>query len=106
MSCHHYRSPDGTVNAIVCTKSRSRCCSVCGKRAGILCDFPDAARRSLTCDKPLCRGCARLGPRGQDYCPSHGIGAANAPVASDTTRQIQQAEPRQSTRGAQLRLKL
>lgn len=84
MACHRYISPDGQVAAIVCgPRQRLRRCSVCGKNAGLLCDFPDASRRSRTCDKPLCAVCARKASGGRDYCPSHFEPPAKQPAATE-----------------------
>jgi len=59
------------VAAILCTRGRGRRkCSVCGKPADILCDWPTSTG---ACDKPLCRRHAIQGPGpNTDYCQSHG----------------------------------
>jgi len=71
MACHYYRSPDGQVDAIICSRTRRRRCHVCRAWASLECDYPDSKRRTGTCDKPLCVNCAQKGSGGRDYCPSH-----------------------------------
>lgn len=73
MPCTPIKLPGGGV-AIACTRGRrprrTPDCSCCTQREGpLLCDFPIG--NGKTCDKPLCRDCARrVGPN-RDYCPSH-----------------------------------
>lgn len=54
---------------IACTRGpRKQKCSFCGNVSTLLCDFPVAGG---TCDKPLCRQCARsIGPN-VDHCFAH-----------------------------------
>lgn len=64
----------GGLEAIVCSRGRRKqLCSVaeCYSNGTLLCDFPDAKRKSGTCDKPVChRHATKIGPD-VDYCPAH-----------------------------------
>ena len=69
MPCEVVRLPDGG-SAIVCSgRSRSKC--ACGRAATLLCDWKVPARRSGTCDRPICRGCATKPAPDKDLCPAH-----------------------------------
>ncbi len=66
MPCTPFRSADGKTTGFVCTRTRMKTCSVCGKRPEEkLCDFPVLGKRkSKTCDKGLCGVCAtEIDPR-------------------------------------------
>ena len=68
--CSYVKLPDGSV-AIVKHGCRGLPpCSVCGGRAGKLCDFPTPKG---SCDAPLCGSCARRVAPNVDHCPSHPI---------------------------------
>jgi hypothetical protein len=71
------RLPDGTV-VIACSRGatpRRTYCVECGKPSTLLCDYPaksaGEARNIRTCDKPLCRKCAKMVGFQVDYCPDH-----------------------------------
>lgn len=66
MGCTHVKI--GEAHAIVCGKTE-RC--KCGKRATRLCDFKVPAKKSGTCDAPLCEDCAIVPAPGKDLCPKH-----------------------------------
>lgn len=70
MPCTPFTLPDGS-RGIICTRTRQhtmRC--ACGNIASIQCDAP-TRRRSGTCDRHLCAGCAvEVGPD-LHRCPAH-----------------------------------
>lgn len=68
MPCTPTKLPNGMA-AIVCTRGvRPIRCS-CGRRGNLVCDWP--LEDGKTCDKPICKACARhVGPD-TDYCPFH-----------------------------------
>lgn len=79
MGYHDIRDKDGNVigTAIVCTRGGRNSggpCSGCKRWANalLLCDFPVLrGDRETTCDRRICRSCARaIGPN-RDLCPSH-----------------------------------
>lgn len=69
MPCNSVTLPNGT-RAIVCTTSPKKRC-VCGGVAGLLCDWKVPARRSGTCDRPICAKCSHAPAPGKDLCPEH-----------------------------------
>lgn len=68
--------------AIVCTGRRGRKrCSACKTGwASLECDFPTPARKSGTCDKPLCAECAVRKGENLDFCPHHPKDATPGPA--------------------------
>lgn len=66
MTCEHVRI--GGVAAIVCGPTE-RC--RCGRRATRLCDWKVPAKKSGTCDAPLCERCAVVPAPGKDLCARH-----------------------------------
>ncbi|MGD9539068.1 MAG: hypothetical protein AB7P52_17685 [Alphaproteobacteria bacterium] len=72
MRCRIVTLPGGD-RAFVCGSRRSRPCSVCGRPASLLCDYPDSGHKSGTCDQPLCPRCSvrPAGTRDKDFCPRH-----------------------------------
>lgn len=73
MTCTPFRTPSGGAG-FVCGRTRKRPerCQViaCKNEHAFLCDWPDKAKASGTCDKRLCRECTtREGDK--DYCPLH-----------------------------------
>ncbi len=73
MPCNVYRSDDGEITAIVCSRGRqSRKLCSCGRPATLLCDWPLAGPKAgKTCDRPICTRCAsHVGPD-RDYCQAH-----------------------------------
>ncbi|MGH6887973.1 MAG: hypothetical protein ACREHF_02050 [Rhizomicrobium sp.] len=69
MPCIRITLPDGTVALAKVARAPQKKCSVCGDRAGLLCDYPV---RGHTCDKPLCSNCAVHKADDIDWCPGHG----------------------------------
>lgn len=69
MPCQHVRLPSGG-GAIVCTSARSQRCA-CGARGTRLCDWKVPARRSGTCDTPLCARCTSAPAPDKDLCRNH-----------------------------------
>lgn len=69
MFCRTMRVPGGI--AVLCgARPRRARCSVCGVLgAELLCDGP-GGKPGATCDAKICRGCARAGVSGLDYCPT------------------------------------
>jgi len=45
---------NGHVEAIVCSRTRRRRCRWCENWAPFLCDGPKPAKKSRTCDAPMC----------------------------------------------------
>ena len=67
MTCQFLDLPDGT-RAIVCGPTR-RC--RCGRKATLACDWKVPARKSGTCDRPICSRCATSPAPDKDICPDH-----------------------------------
>jgi hypothetical protein len=71
MTCTPVQLPDGT-RAIVCgPRQRRRKCSGCGRPADLLCDWKVPARKSGTCDKPICPRCSFSPAPDKDLCLTH-----------------------------------
>jgi hypothetical protein len=70
MPCRTIRLPDGSVAIVRMAASRPRICTVCTRltRDAVLCDFPV---KSKTCDRVLCKECAKHVEPDLDYCPKH-----------------------------------
>lgn len=69
MTCERVSLPGGGA-AIVCgTRRRQRC--GCGRPATLLCDWKQRAKKSGTCDAPICGSCTTSPAPGKDLCPSH-----------------------------------
>jgi hypothetical protein len=69
MTCTVVRTPTGV--AIVCSEpSRRRFCA-CGADAPLLCDWKVPAKKSGTCDRPICEACSTSPEPGKDLCPEH-----------------------------------
>jgi len=65
----------GGATLIVCSRGqRQRRCSTagCQNRASLLCDFAVTRKgKAGTCDRPVCKPCAKnVGPD-RDYCAAH-----------------------------------
>lgn len=69
MTCEHVTFPGGA-SAIVCGPRRRQRCG-CGRPATLLCDWKVPARRSGTCDAPLCDRCTFSPAPDKDLCPAH-----------------------------------
>lgn len=67
MVCERFTLPGGGT-AIVCS-SRQRC--ACGARANLLCDWKVPARKSGTCDAPICARCSTSPAPEKDLCPKY-----------------------------------
>jgi hypothetical protein len=70
MICDRVSLPDGGT-AIVCSSGRRKRCA-CGRPADLLCDWKVPARRSGTCDAPICSTCTTSPTADKDLCPTHG----------------------------------
>lgn len=76
MACEHVTLPNGA-RAIVCGPRRPYDRCRCGRIATLLCDWklPEdqrgSARKSTTCDKPLCDRCTTSPRPDRDLCPTH-----------------------------------
>jgi hypothetical protein len=81
MPCSHIKFPDGTVAIVKHAKARVPRCKFCphnyrdnGAPARLLCDFEigkTIGGEPITCDTPVCVGCAKhVGPD-KDFCPKH-----------------------------------
>jgi hypothetical protein len=69
VTCEVVRTPNGGT-AIVCYSRRTRRCA-CDAKAPLLCDWKTPARKSGTCDRPICGRCATSPAAGKDLCPEH-----------------------------------
>ena len=69
MPCERIQLPGGGA-AIVCGRGRKQRCA-CGAPSTKLCDWKVKARKSGTCDKPICDRCARSPAPGKDLCRAH-----------------------------------
>jgi hypothetical protein len=72
MPCRIVQLVGGATALVRHAPNSPRKCSVCGvkTRQYVLCDFPMLLGQT-TCDKPLCRSCARHVEPDTDYCPLH-----------------------------------
>ncbi|QCI92284.1 hypothetical protein [Novosphingobium sp. EMRT-2] len=70
MACEVVELPGGR-RAIVCGPRQPRRKCQCGNPATLECDWKVPARRSGTCDKPLCPTCTHVPAPGKDLCPAH-----------------------------------
>ena len=69
MTCERVALPAGGY-AIVCgTRRRKRC--ACGRPATLECDWKVPARKSGTCDAPICERCTTSPAPDKDLCPKH-----------------------------------
>lgn len=69
MVCGYVSIPGGGT-AIVCgIRTRRRC--ACGRPAPLLCDWKVPAKKSGTCDRPICQRCATSPAPDKDLCPEH-----------------------------------
>ena len=63
---------DKPVYGIVCRRSQAKRCAYCESPSDKLCDAPISKNgKAGTCDKPLCKRCARTIGLNQDLCPAH-----------------------------------
>jgi hypothetical protein len=69
VSCTLFQLPDGS-RGIVCTSEPAKRCR-CGKRATLLCDWKVPARKSGTCDAPICTSCAASPAPDKHLCTAH-----------------------------------
>ena len=56
--------------AIVCGSHRRQRCA-CGRPATLLCDWKVPAKRSGTCDVPICSSCTTSPAQDKDLCATH-----------------------------------
>ena len=84
MPCEPFRSADGTVTGILCTRRGKRAkCGSCGAPCDYECDFP-TDKKSQTCDAKICAACSlhivgrqmSIGgglykPDSYDFCKTH-----------------------------------
>ena len=68
MICETVVTPAGAM--IVCRSGRRKRCT-CGRAAKLECDWKVPARRSGTCDRPLCESCSFVPAPGKDLCADH-----------------------------------
>ena len=69
MACESVTLPGGGT-AIVCGRMRRQRCA-CGAPATRLCDWRVPAKRTGTCDTPLCAKCSQNPAAEKDLCPEH-----------------------------------
>lgn len=73
MPCIPFRSKDGSVTGVVCTRgSREVHYCSCGRRAGFQCDYPlSGPKQGQLCNRYICDVCkTSIGPD-QHYCRVH-----------------------------------
>jgi hypothetical protein len=72
MPCHVYRSEDGQIQVIACTRgSQVKRCK-CGRKSTKLCDYKlTGSKLGKTCDEPLCDRCSTPADKNIDLCPVH-----------------------------------
>lgn len=81
MTCHPINFGNDT-RGFVCTCRRGRRkCIECGQAADLLCDWKVKARRTGTCDAPICSICTSKPAEGKDLCPKHAAEWAAYPKA-------------------------
>lgn len=68
--CSVVKMPGGGV-AIVCSRGHKAKRCACGRAANRLCDWKVKAKRSGTCDVPLCELCTHSPASEKDLCPKH-----------------------------------
>lgn len=66
--CEHIKI--GGADVIVCGLPRPRYCA-CGRAADYLCDWKISARKSGTCDAPICAAHSKQVAPGKNLCPEH-----------------------------------
>ena len=81
---------DGRVIGRACYREKRAHCQTkhCRGAAVLLCDYPVKRRgKATTCNRHVCRGCAKsIGPE-RDYCPPHArLHAADAPRRADEAK--------------------
>ncbi len=70
MACEHVKLTDGTMAIICGVRVKRQFCS-CGRIADLLCDWKVKAKKSGTCDRPICRQHAQeVGPQ-KHLCQEH-----------------------------------
>lgn len=67
--CIHMRLPGG--GTAILTVQGTRCQRCHRGWADYACDYPDDTRRSKTCDRKLCKACARQVGADLHVCPEH-----------------------------------
>ncbi|WP_174297242.1 hypothetical protein [Sphingomonas bacterium] len=86
MGCDVISLPGGE-RAIVCGSRRRQRCA-CGNWASLLCDWKVPAKKSGTCDAPICTRCATSPAVSKDLCRAHATAFAEwqerrAPARAD-----------------------
>jgi hypothetical protein len=78
-------SVPGGGTAIVCgTRRRQRC--ACGQPSTLVCDWKVTAKKSGTCDAPICSKCSTSPAPDKDLCPKHA--AESEPYFSKAMRGV------------------
>lgn len=68
--CKHIKLPGGNSLLVCGLRSFGKLCS-CGRDADFLCDWKVSARKSGTCDQPICAQHAKQVMPGKHLCPKH-----------------------------------
>jgi hypothetical protein len=58
-------------HVIICDARRKRQFCACGRKCDFLCDWKVSAKKSGTCDAPICRKHAQQVAPGKHLCPLH-----------------------------------
>jgi len=72
--CRVITDSSGHAVGWVCSRGRqaSKPCVGCGRPSDLLCDYPlHGEKNGKTCDKPICRRCAKHVGHNRDFCPAH-----------------------------------
>ena len=70
MPCQFFRSSDGELVGVICSRGHKQArCYICGKPANSLCDYPIG--KGKTCDKPMCSHCKTTIGYDLDVCREH-----------------------------------
>lgn len=68
--CERIDTPDGDSILICGLRAFKKFCK-CGREATSLCDWKVSARKSGTCDEPICTHHAKQVAPGKHLCPAH-----------------------------------
>lgn len=102
MPCHFVKLEGGGFAHVRMSKTPAKKCFVCGKPAGLLCDYPkvhaNSHRTRGTCSRALCDACtAKAGD--SDLCPEHVEHWRNNRLSHEELRRAGLPDPRAAHAG-------